>query len=1022
MNLSTWSIRHPIPALLLFGLLTFLGVGGFRALGIQSFPDIEVPVITVSVGLEGAAPSQMESEVARKIEDSLATLGGVEHIRTRLTDGSAVISAEFTIDKDAEVALNEVRNAVDSIRNDLPQDLTNPVVSKKTTSGQPIVVFAVESATLDPQDLTWFVDNDMAKAILAVRGVGRFARIGGVDREIRVDLDPTNLAALGVGVAEISQGVRRVQRDLSGGRGDVGDTIQSLRTLGAVELPGQLEAIELPLAGGRHLALGEVARVSDGIAEPASMAFLDGRPVIAVEVTRTRGTSEVTVAKAVRKAMQGFQERHPEVTISEAYNTVGRVLDNYNGSMELLYEGALLAIIVVWWFLGDWRATLVSAAALPLSILPTFLVMQVAGFSLDTLTLLALALVVGILVDDAIVEIENISRHLKMGKSPRKAAMEAVEEIGIAVIATTLTLVAVFLPTAFMGGVPGKFFRSFGVTAAAAVLASLLVARLLTPMMAAFFMRPLGHDQGPGRLMRGYLGLVRRCLAWRSLTVALALALFAGSLMLIPLIPKGFIPVADRAQSTVTLELAPGSRLEDTREMTARAVTILRTIPEVTSVFAAVGAAANADQGPLGGGSSADVRKATLTVNLTHRLDRDRKQVAIEDEFRARLRTLPGVRIGIISGEPGAKLKVTLASDDADALSTAMRAVEKELRGLPGLGNLTSSENLQRPEIHLVVDHARAADLGVTTEAIAQSVRLATAGDFRVQLPKLNLPQRQVPIRIRLERPFREDPDAIGQLPLVVGGATIPLEAVASIRLASGPAQIDRLDRVRNASIDVELGDRVIGEVTEEAEALPAMRNLPPTVAHPVEGDQQRMAELFGSFATAMLIGIGCIYVVLVLLFHDFLQPATILLALPLSIGGAFLALLLTGNAFSMPAIIGILMLMGIVTKNSILLVDYAIMARNRLGMERSQAIVDACHKRARPILMTTIAMVAGMMPVALGLGAEPSFRAPMALVVIGGLLTSTLLSLLVIPVVFTYVDDLMNLFKALGRRLARAD
>ncbi|MBF0462276.1 MAG: efflux RND transporter permease subunit, partial [Magnetococcales bacterium] len=1005
MNFSAWSIRNPVPAILLFALLTLLGLGSFRSLGVQNFPDIEVPVITILATLEGAAPTQIETEIARKIEDSIASLGGVEHIHTTVTDGASLTAVEFIIDKDPEVALNEVRNAVDTIRNDLPQEMNNPIISKLTTSGRGVVTFTVAAANMDMADLSWFVDNDLAKAILSVPGVGKFSRIGGVNREVQIDLDPLRMAALGVGSAEVANQLKRVQQDFSGGRGDLGNGVQSMRTLGALATAAPLADLDIPLADGRQIKLAEVATVTDGIAEPTTIALLDGKTVVAFEIKRIKGSSEVTVAEAVRQAVVAFQAAHPQVQIAEAYNSVDRVQDNFEGSMELLYEGGFLAILVVGWFLREWRATLVSATALPLSIIPTFLVMKQAHFSLDMLTLLALALVVGVLVDDAIVEIENIVRHLKMGKSPWQAAMEAADEIGLAVIATTLTLVAVFLPTAFMGGIAGLFFRSFGVTAAAAVLVSLVVARLLTPMMAAYILRPITEQQPEGTWLTRYLGWVRWCITHRRTTLLAAVAFFVGSLMLVPLLPKEFIPVADRAQTMVSLELAPGSSLADTERVAQQAIGRLRAMPEVTHVFAAVGAAASADQGPLGGGSGLDVRKVSLTVNLTHRNLRKHKQIEVEGEIRAQLRQLPGVRVAILASEPGVRLRVSLTSDDPVALDTALRSLEADLRTLQGIGNITSMATLQRPEIHVVPDYGRAADLGITADALATAVRVATAGEYQVQLAKLNLPQRQVPIRVRLQKAWRQDLAAMRQLPLVTRRGTVPLSAVAEVQMASGPAQIDRLDRLRNAAVDVELGKRVMGQVMAEVEALPALRNLPPAVTHPAEGDAQRMTELFSSFGIAMIIGVLCIYIILVLLFHDFMQPVTILAALPFSLGGAFLALLATGYAFSMPAIIGILMLMGIVTKNSILLVDYAVMIRREEGLPRLEAMVQACHKRARPIVMTTIAMGAGMLPVALGVGAEPSFRAPMAVVVIGGLLTSTFLSLLVIPVIFTYVD-----------------
>jgi multidrug efflux pump subunit AcrB len=615
--------------------------------------------------------------------------------------------------------------------------------------------------------------------------------------------------------------------------------------------------------------------------------------------------------------------------------------------------------------------------------------------------------VVGILVDDAIVEVENIVRHLRMGKTPIQAATEAANEIGLAVVATTLTLVAVFLPTAFMGGIPGKFFRQFGLTAAVAVLASLLVARLLTPMMAAYLLKGDHPEEKDGPLMRRYLGWAHWCQTHRKTTTVAAIGFFAASLALVPLLPTGFVPAADQSQTQVSLELAPGSRIEDTRRVTEQALALLGEVKDVRHVFSAVGTAVSAG-GPGGVTASSDARTATLTLTLTPRSERRYKQAAIEAEIRKALELLPGARISVGGANTGETLQVVLASDNADALATASKAVERDLRTLRGVGSVTSGASLQRPEIQIKPDFARAADLGVTSKALADAVRAATYGDYSTALSKLNLPQRQVDVRVRLADTARQDLDAIGQLRVAAAHGSVPLASVAELRMGSGPSQIDRRDRLRQATIKVELGGRSMGEVIAEANKLPSLKSLPSGVRQVPAGDAEMMAELFGSFGLAMAIGVLCIYIVLVLLFHDFMQPATILAALPLSVGGALVALLVTRNSLSMPSVIGLLMLMGVVTKNSILLVEYAVMARREHGMSRAQALMDACHKRARPILMTTIAMGVGMLPIALGIGADPSFRAPMAIGVIGGLLTSTLLSLLVIPVIFTYVDDFL--------------
>ncbi|HMT94520.1 efflux RND transporter permease subunit [uncultured Thiothrix sp.] len=1007
MNISAWSIRNPVPALLLFMVLSILGIHGFRSLTIQQFPDIELPVITVSAGLEGASPSQLETEVTRKVEDAVASLDGIKHIQSTLTDGSSVTAIEFIIDKNIETALSEVRNAVDGIRADLPGSMTDPIVGKVTTSGNPIVTFTVASDRLDEEALSWFVDNEVSKAMMAVPGVGKSSRIGGVDREVQVNLNPALMAGLGITADAVSQALGQMQKDASGGRGDVGGSVQSVRTLGAVKTADDLAALPIPLAGGRYVRLDQIAKVQDTYAERAMYALWDGKPVVGFQITRVKGAGEVDTAERVRAAVQKLNEQHPQVKIVEAFDRVTSVKDNYEGSMLLMYEGAALAILVVWLFLRDLRSTLVSAIALPLAILPTFAALYYMGYTMNILTLLALALVVGVLVDDAIVEVENIVRHLHMGKTPFQAAMEAADEIGLAVIATTATLIAVFLPTAFMGGVVGKFFEPFGMTAAISVFFSLVVARMLTPMMAAYILKaPKEHQQKDGWIMTHYLRLMKWCLRHRFITLILAIAFFIGSIMLIPLLPKGFIPPGDEGITGVTVELQPGSTLEETRIIAEEARQKIVSVPEIKHVFSIVGYEAS-QQGPFGGGGGTDARKATLTIVLTHRTERSLTQQDIENLIRKAIQDLPGARIKVGLGGNGEQLQVTLASDDANALNSSVTAVEKDLRTLTGLGNITSNASLQRPEIHITPNFARAAELGVSTQALASVVQIATTGDFESRLPKLNLPQRQIPVRVRLDKQVRTDLQAIQQLRIPGRNGEVPLSAVAEVQLSSGPTQIQRLERRRNVTIDVELNGRGLGDVVAEVEQLPSIQTLPPSVSRPPAGDVENMQELFGSFGGAMLIGVMIIYVVLVLLFHDFMQPITILMALPLSLGGAFVALLLTHSSFSMPSVIGLIMLMGIVTKNSILLVEYAIVDIHMRGMQRFEALVDACHKRARPIVMTTIAMGAGMLPTALGLGVDPSFRSPMAIVVIGGLIASTLLSLLVIPVVFTFIDDL---------------
>ena len=1015
MNISAWAIRNPIPSILLFIMLTLVGLVSFKTMLVQDAPDIELPMVTVTANLEGAAPVQMETEISRKIENAVASLGQVKHVYSNITDGSAVITVEFDLEKNVIEAVDDVRDAISRIRSDLPSDMKEPIISKVNTAGRAIITFSVSSEHLDEQDLSWFVDNDISKKLLAVQGVGKFTRIGGVDREIRVEIDPGKVQALNVSLADISRQIRKIQQESSGGRADLGDAEQAVRTIGTVQTVDELAAMDIVLVDGRHYRLDQLATVTDAKAERRSNALLDGKPLIAFEITRTKGSSEVSVAKAVRAAVEKLNEEHSNIHISEAFDSVERVQENFEGSMHLLYEGAILAVLVVWWFLRDSRSTFVSAAALPLSIIPTFIGMQYLGFTLNMVTLLSLALVVGILVDDAIVEVENIARHLHMGKTPYQAAMEATNEIGLAVVATTFTLVSVFLPTAFMAGIPGKFFKQFGWTAALAIMASLLVARLLTPMMAAYLLKPTAFvKEEHGALMRLYLNLAKWCLSHRLATSFMAVAFFIASLSLIPLLPSGFIPPADHAQTQVNIELQPGSTLAQTTEVAEEARAILMKIPEVTQVFSAIGRGASGDL--FSAGNEADIRKANMIVTLVHRSERKLKQSDLEALIREKMLALPGVRVNVGAGDNGEKLQILLAGDDPVALAETVHAVERDLRTIKGLGNITSTASLVRPEISIRPNFARMADLGVTAESVGEVVRIATAGDYSSSLAKLNLPQRQVPIRVQMPESAREQIEVLEQLPVHGKSGNVKLANVADITVSSGSAQINRLDRSRNVAINIELNGRQLGDVFNEVGKLPSMKALPPGVKRGESGDAERMQELFGSFGMAMLTGVLCVYVVLVLLFKDFLQPVTILAALPFSFGGAFVALLVTHSSFSMPSLIGLLMLMGIVTKNSILLVDYAIMARRDHGMNRLDALIDACSKRARPIVMTTIAMGAGMMPIAMGLGAEPSFRMPMATAVIGGLITSTLLSLFVVPVVFTYVDDLMEMFKKLRR------
>ncbi|MCK4130453.1 efflux RND transporter permease subunit [Ralstonia pseudosolanacearum] len=1005
MNFATWSIRNPVPAVLLFILLTLAGLYGFRELPIANLPDLDLPSVTISLTQPGAAPAQLETEVARKVENSLATLSGVKHMRTSITDGLVNITVEFILEKKLSDALIETKDAVDRIRSDLPVDLQQPAISAVRIGGEATLLYAIASSRVNEEALSWFVDDTVNKTVLSVPGVGKFERVGGVQRQVRVEVDPVRLAALGATAADVSRALKTVEQESSGGRGQLGGAEQAVRTIATVRQADELNRLPLVLSDGRRVNLDQVATVTDAVAERTQIALLDGKPVVGFKIYRAKGFDETAIAAGIAQALGKLQAADPSLSLTKVSGTVDYTHEQFKGSMHMLYEGALLAVLVVWWFLRDWRATLISASALPLSVLPAFAAMHWLGYSLNTLTLLALAVIVGILVDDAIVEIENIERHARMGKPIKQAAGDAVTEIALAVIATTMTLVVVFMPTAMMSGIPGLFFKQFGWTAVVAVLSSLLVARVLTPMMAAYLLKThVGeHEAKDGPFMLRYLGWVRWCLEHRRLTLIGAVAIFIGSVALVPLLKTGLIPPSDRGYSSVSIELPPGSSLAVTRAATEAARQAMGQIQGIAHVMTMVG-----DAQSIGGGQTqaGEVRRATMTLVLAPRGERP-SQADIETQVRNALVNVPGARFSLGVGGPGEKMSLILASEDTAALKATGQALERQLRGVPGLANITSTASLERPEIVVRPNAQRAAEQGVTTAAIGETVRIATNGDFDPQVAKLNLDNRQVPIQARISDAARKDMETVANLRVHGRNGLVPLASVADISVESGPSQIDRYDRRRYVTVNADLGGTPLGQALAEAKALPAVQAMPSSVKLIETGDAEIMVELLGGFGMAIVIGLLCVFCVLVLLFRDFFQPLTILSAVPLSLGGAFVALLLSRGMLSIPSMIGLVMLMGIVTKNSILLVEYAVMGIQERGLSLREALIDACHKRARPIVMTTVAMIAGMLPIALGLGADASFRQPMAIAVIGGLITSTGLSLLVVPVAFTYVDGL---------------
>ncbi len=1038
INFSAWSIRKPVPSILLFVVLCVLGLLSFSKLPVTRFPNIDVPLVSVTVTQSGAAPSELESQVSKRVEDAVANITGVKHVLSTLTDGQSQTVIEFRLEVNTDRAVNDVKDAIAKIRADLPRTIDEPVIQRIDVEGQSILTYGASSPGMTLEQLSWHVDDVVARELQGLKGVGRVDRYGGVDREIRISLDPDRLLALGTTAGEVNRQIRATNVDLAGGRGEVGGQEQAIRTLAGARTVAELAETKITLSGGREVRLKELGRVEDSNSEPRSFGRLDKSPVVSFAVFRSKGSSELSVKEVVAARIAALNKRYPDVTLKPIDDAVAYTYGNYKAAMTTLLEGAALAVLVVFLFLKNWRATLITAIALPLSAIPTFWAMELMGFSLNLVSLLGITLVTGILVDDAIVEIENIVRHMRMGKSPYRAAMEAADEIGLAVIAITLTIVAIFAPVSFMGGVAGQYFRQFGLTVAVAVLFSLLVARLITPMMAAYLMKPVKHaDPKDGFVMRGYVGLLKATTAsrhipllprfdgtgrWRSIpfnmsyvTLVIGFGFLWGSIHATALLPTGFIPDEDTSRVVASVELPPGSTLEDTRVTTDQIVDALRTIPEVTQVFV------------LGGSSPTgqrEVRRAAVTIKLKPKAERTARQKDLKVVIAQKLASVPDVRAWYVNERGEREMAFSILSKDGAALDEAVARIETRMRKVDGYLNVATSGSLSRPELTVRPKLEQAASLGVTPEAISEAVRVATIGDVGANLAKFNAGDRLVPIRVQLDEAARADIRNIAALRVTnTNGVSVPLTAVAEIGFGEGPSSIDRYDRVRRAAIGADLKRGFeLGTAQETFHQIVKEVGLPEGVWIAATGDAEIQGEVVAGFIQAMTTGLMLVLAVLILLFGSVFQPITILLSLPLSFGGVVIALLATAKPVSMPVYIGLLMLMGIVTKNAIMLVDFAVEEEAR-GKDRRTALLEAGRKRARPIVMTTIAMAAGMLPSAYGVGDGGEFRAPMAIAVIGGLLVSTVLSLVFVPSFYAVMDDLSKLTgRVFGRFFSKAE
>ncbi|GGD61307.1 MMPL family transporter [Erythrobacter arachoides] len=1130
-NLSAWSIRNPIVPILAFIGLTLAGIFSFLDMDVQNNPDIEFPIAIVSISQPGAAPTEVENQITQRVEAAVQTLDGIESIRSTASEGNSSTVIEFELGTNIDATVNEVKSAVDQIRGELPDGILEPRVFKQQTSSRPIVYYGVEADDMTIEQLSWFIDDTITKRLLSVEGLAEVNRNGGVDREILVILDPARMQALGLTAAQVNGALRQLNLNAAGGQSEIAGSRQSVRVLGNSQSAYELSQTQLSL-GGRSVKLADIARVSDSYGELRSMAKLNGEQVVTFSVTRARGESDVTVYDGVVEALEEIQAQNPGISFTRLFTEVDYTEAQYESSMAAMVEGAILAVIVVFLFLRDWRATVIASLAIPLSAIPTFWFMDMMGFTLNTMSLLALGLVAGVLVDDAIVEIENIVRHMRMGKSAYQASIDAADEIGLAVVATTFSIVAVFLPVGMMSGITGIFFKNFGLTVVVSVLMSLAVARMITPMIAAYFLKAKGHAaHGEGKAMDRYMSVLRWSLddnplrrrvrdlgkepfrrtygfiaapMFIALVVAAVYAFYlaiklwfevelltnlmdarwwagfvpalpdfisqvigfafavtfmslafvtacvaawaAGSLARIALVtlsgmfgsgfgrwfrnrmerlrarfadhrvwmmgvglgalvmtvfsiymlPKQFFPATDSDFSLVRIEMVPGTTLQQAEVVVDSVAARLRQEQEVALALGIV----NEDGG---------------LVRLVLRPDRERDSLEFERAMAPVMQSVADARVNFQDqNSPGGgqgtgrAISKMLAGSNPEDLNTAAEALAEQMAGVPGVVAPRVELPLQRPELLIQPRAELAASLGVTTTALSQAIRVATLGDIDQNAAKFSLDDRQVPIRVRLAESQRQDLSTIRNLPVpTASGGSVPLERVAEISFGMGPTAIERYDQSRRVFVSADVAEGFArGDVTAAIDALPIMQDLPPSVSSPAVGQDEMQQELQGSFGPALGTGVLLVFSVLVLLYRRFVSPLVNMGSLFLAPLGGLLLLMLTGMELTLPVFIGMLMLFGIVSKNSILLIDFALEEMDT-GKPKHEAILEAGHKRAQPIVMTTVAMTAGMVPTALALSADGAWRQPMGMVVIGGLILSTLLTLLIVPAGFSLADGM---------------
>ena len=1019
MFLSNLSIRRPVFATMMMAALAVLGIASYRQLTIDFFPKIDFPVVTVTTQYPGASPEAVERDVTRKIEEAINTVEGIKNIESTSQEGLSLIIAIFQLEVSSQVAGQDVRSKISAIRGDLPREIEEPVVQRLNFGEMPVASVAVDAPGLAPVAATNIADKIVKRRLETVSGVGSVNLVGEATREIQVVVDRSRLEAYRISLAEVVGALARENVDVPAGAADRGATQALVRVAARGASAEQIAEIPIKHVNGAAIPVRYVAQVIDGVEEARNLALLNDRPALALDVQKQSGANTVAVSEGVREAVGELNAGllPPGVSLRIVVDQSSFIREAVEDVQVTLLIGGLLTILIVYLFLNSWRSTVITGVTLPISVISAFIAIRFFGFTLNVLTLMGLSLAIGMLIDDAIVVRENIVRHLQRGKDHFEAARDGTTEIGLAVMATTFTIIAVFIPVAFMGGMVGQFFYEFGITVAAVVLVSLFVSFTLDPMLSSRWVDPdieqdqhttfLGHalqrfNHWFDDLHRKYERLLGWSLRHRFTVLAIALAAFVGSFPILGLLGGDFMPDFNRGEYQVNFKATPGTTLRETGERAAEVVAKLRAMPDVDYTYTTIGES---------GAFFRPVNEGSIYVKLRTREGKSFSQVL--REARAAVGQVPGLTFGLLEAGPfGQKpLQVSVFGPDVAELDRQSQALMAAMRRIPGVADIETSLDTSRPELRVEVDRDRASDLGIPVAVIATTLRAGVVGEVATTIEDEAGDSHDVRVRLRAdERRFADDllnlkvptdkDDANGDK------IQLPLREVARAVAATGPSTIRRKDLQREVRVSANTDGRPLQEVTADIEAAAAGLELPPGYSIVAGGDSEELKNMFQNMFEALTLAVIFIYLILASQFGSFVHPLSIMLSLPLSLVGVALALLITGDTLNIMSMIGLIMLMGLVTKNAILLVDFTNQARER-GLARRDALISAGTTRLRPIVMTTLAMIFGMLPLAFAIGAGAEMRAPMARAVIGGLITSTLLSLIVVPVVYTYLDDL---------------